>query len=291
MISQDALDLVARPAEQQSTMKLVAQPAAQSSLASVPHVPGAWLELPEPDLPEPLPARTLGRIRMPLRVISLTVLTLALAAGWTVLLRRTSLDEHLSWEWWLVVIVAGISLVIVVCWVLVPRWILKRHESSALVAWRRPTRQNVNWICAALAVMVGFWLVYWEIVPWTDWDWALPLPVPDDASVFAFTSWWHVAIFAVSAVFVAPIVEETFFRGFMLGGLNRVWWLFPSLLLSALLFSAVHFNLRVIIPFAVFGLVLGALYLRTKHLTAPTLAHACWNLGATVMLIMEYGVG
>ncbi|MCY3922598.1 MAG: type II CAAX endopeptidase family protein [Chloroflexi bacterium] len=291
MISQDALDLMARPAEQQSTIKLVAQPAPQSASASVSFAPSAWLELPEPDLVEPIPERTLGRIRMPVRVIFLTALTLALAAGWAVLLNRTSLDEELGWEWWFVVVLAGVTLIIVACWIVLPRWILRRHQASALVAWRRPTRQDVNWVCAALAVMVGVWLIYWEIVPWTGWDWALPVPLPDDANVVAFVSWWHVAIFAASAVIVAPIVEETFFRGFMLGGLNRVWWLLPSLLLSAALFSAVHFNLRVIIPFAVFGLVLGALYLRTKHLTAPALAHACWNLGATAMLIMEYGVG
>jgi len=289
-MSQDALDLMARPAEQQSTIKLVAQPAAQSTSASVSCAPTAWLELHEPDFTEPIPERALGRIRMPVRVFFLTALTLALAAGWAVLLRRTSLDEHLSWDSWLVVIVAGISLVIIVCWVVIPRWILRRHRSGTLVAWRRPTRQDVNWVCAGLVVMVGVWLVYWEIVPWTGWDWAIPVPLPDDANVVAFVSWWHAAIFAASAVIVAPIVEETFFRGFMLGGLNRVWWLIPSLLLSAALFSAVHFNLRVIIPFAVFGLVLGALYVRTKHLTAPALAHACWNLGATVMLLMEYGV-
>ena len=228
---------------------------------------------------------------MPLRVVFLTALTLALVAGWAYLSTQISAYEQLGWEWWFAVIMAGGSLLTVVCWVVIPRWILKRHQSSALVAWRRPTRQDVNWICAGLAVMVGFWLVYWEIVPWTGWDWALPVELPDDANVAAFSSWRHVAIFAVAAVIVAPIVEETFFRGFMLGGLNRVWWLIPSLLLSAALFSAVHFNLRVVIPFAVFGLVLGALYLRTKHLTAPALAHAGWNLGVTAFLIAENGIG
>ncbi len=290
-MSQDALELVARPAQQQSNMRLIAQPAAQSFSVPISYAPHAWLDLPKPASTELIPARTLGRIRMPVRVLSLTALTLALAAGWAFLLVRTSLDEHLSWQWWLVVIMAGTSLVTVVCWVTIPRWILKRHQSSSLVAWRRPTRQDVKWICAGLTVMVGFWLVYWEMVPWTGWEWALPVPLPDDANVVAFISWWHAAVFAASAVIVAPIVEETFFRGFMLGGLNRVWWLIPSLLLSAALFSAVHINLRVIVPFALFGLVLGALYLRTKHLTAPALAHAGWNLGVTVLLLIEYEVG
>ena len=228
---------------------------------------------------------------MPVRVLFLTAFSLALIVGWVALLIVTSVDEQLSWHWWFLLVMAGGNLLIIVCWVTIPRWILRRHEASDLVSWRRPTRQDVRWIVAGLAMMVGIWFVYWEAIPWTGWEWALPVPVPDNANIVVFFSWWHAALFAVSAVLVAPFVEETFFRGFMLGGLNRVWWLIPSLLFSALLFSAVHVNLRVIIPFAVFGLVLGALYLRTKHLTAPTLAHGCWNLGATVMLVLEYGIG
>lgn len=291
MIPQDALDLVARPAKQQSTIKLVALPAAQSAAAPDSYSPAERPELPAPVSDEPPVARTLGPIRMPVRVLFLTALTLGLASGWVYLLIQTSLYEHLGWEWWFVVILAGLSLVSVLCWVVIPRWILRRHQATHLIGWRRPTSQDFRWMSAGLAVMVGFWIVYWQIIPWTDWEWALPVQPPDDASVVGFVSWWHVAIFALTTVIVAPIVEETFFRGFMLGGLNRVWWLIPSLLLSAVLFSAVHFNLRVIIPFAVFGLVLGALYLRTKHLTAPALAHACWNLGVTVLLGLEYGVG
>ncbi len=284
------MELVARPAHQQAALALVARPAPPASLPYSPPSDDQPVAT-RPVSAEPMPERTLGRVRMLVRVLFLTVLSFVLLGGLYVLLIETSAHESLGWDWWFVVTVAGGVVASVICWVAIPRWILKRHRANYLVAWRRPTRQDAKWIAAALALMVAFWFAYWAVIPWTGWEWALPLPWPDDAQVTVFFTWWHAALFAASAVIVAPIVEETFFRGFMLGGLNRVWWLIPSLALSALLFSAVHFNLQVIIPFAVFGLILGVMYIRTKHLIAPALTHASWNLGVTTVLLIEYGVG
>ena len=287
---QDELQLIARPAVQQSTMRLVAQPAGQSGPARTSYAPETWFDLPAPVAVEQAP-RTLGRVRMPARALFLVALTMAAVVGWILLLHYTNTFDELGWQWYLVVAVMGGHVIGLTFWVITPRWILKRHNASDLVAWRRPNRQDFTWVVVGLALMVGLWFGYWEIIPWTGWDWALPVPIPEDVNVVAFFTWWDAALFAVAAVVVAPFVEETFFRGFMLGGLNRVWWLVPSILLSAALFSAVHFNPLVLIPFAVFGLILGIMYLRTKHLTAPAIAHAGWNLGVTVLLLMEYGVG
>ena len=289
-MSDDALQLIARPAVQQSTMTLVAQPAGQSVPAPTSYAPETWLDLPAPVAVDQAP-RSLGRVRMPVRVLFLVVLTVVGVAGWTVLLLWTDAYEAWGWQWYFVVSLTGSNIIGLICWVVTPRWILRRHHASEVVAWRRPNRQDFTWVGVGLAVMVGLWFAYWEIIPWAGWEWALPVQPPQGSNVVVFFAWWHAALFAVLAVIVAPFVEETFFRGFMLGGLNRVWWLVPSILLSAALFSAVHFNLRVLIPFAVFGVILGIVYLRTKHLTAPAMAHAGWNLGVTVLLLMEYGVG
>ena len=294
-MAQDPLRLIAQPADQQSTLTLVAQPAGQSQSAPISYAPHTWLDLPQPvtvdpEAVEPAP-RSLGRIRMPVRVLFLIVVGSAALVGWFYLLRETNAYNELGWQWYLVAYLAGTSVLMILCWALLPRWILRRHGSSELVAWRRPTRQDFNWLTIGLALLVGFWFLYWQIIPWTGWEWALPVQPPDDANVVVFAAWWHAAILAIQVVIVAPYVEETFFRGFMLGALNRVWWLVPSLVLSAVVFSALHFNLRLIIPFAIGGLIFGAMYLRTKHLTAPAMAHAGWNLGVTVFLLMEYGVG
>ena len=271
-------------------MTPVAQPAAPSTSVLLPYAPDAWFDAPAP-VTEGATTRSLGRVRMPVRALFLVTLLLTTTGGSYALLLYTDVYVALGWEWYYVIAIASGHLIGLIFLVVTPRWILRRHNASELVAWRRPIRQDLVWVAGGLALMVGLWLAYWQIIPWTGWEWALPVQHPEDADVVVFISWWHLVLFACSAVIVAPYVEETFFRGFMLGGLNRVWWLLPSILLSAVLFSAVHLNLRVIIPFAISGAILGVLYLRTKHLTAPALAHAGWNLGVTVLLVLDYGVG
>ena len=287
----DPFDLTGQPAEQRLDAPAVTKPAAETASSAERYAPGTWLESPPDVVEDRPPARTLGRVRMPTRVVLLAVLPLLLVGTYRYLLFVLEAYEHLTWVWWWVLYFVAFRLATIVCWVVVVRWILRRHEVSALVAWRKPTRQDWKWVVGGLAFMVAFWLVYWEIIPWIGWDWALPVPIPDGVDVVAFPYWWNLLLFAVGAVLIAPFVKETFFRGFVLGGLNRVWWLIPSALFSAVLFSAMHFSLHLIIPFSVGGLVFGAMYLRTKHLTAPAMAHAGWNLGVTVLLLIEYGVG
>ena len=228
---------------------------------------------------------------MPVRVFALEALTIGLVVALVIGLHESGAYDVIGWEWYFVIALGGSHLIVIGCNLLLPRWILRRHHALDLVRWRRPTWQDARWVGLALAAMVGFWFAYWEIMPWIGWEWALPERPPEDVSVVAFANWWHLAIFAVSAILIAPVVEETFYRGFMLGGLSRVWWLAPSLLVSAVLFSLIHFDLYVLLPFTIFGLVFGGLYLRTKHLTAPAVAHSCWNLGVTVVLVVEYGIG
>ncbi len=287
------LELIARPASQQVRLKLIAHPAPQLMLAPPISAPPVEIAL------TPSAAQTaacpLGRVRMPLRVLGLALLPLMLLLVFLLAIFALSLDDQLRerWGWpaFNLMLMAFSLVASVICWVVLPRRILRRHDALALTAWRRPVRQDWLWTAAALAAMVVAWAVYWRLVPWIGWDWLLPVSPPEDVEVSVFGAWWQVVVFAGTAVIVAPIVEETFYRGFALGGLNRVWWLIPSILLSAALFSAAHLNLGVLIPFMIFGVILGVVYLRTRHLTAPALAHAGWNLGVTVLLIAEYGVG
>ena len=296
---EDALRLIAQPADQQSTLTLVAQPAGQSSPAPIsyvpdtPDTPDTWLDLPapvtfEPEAVEPTP-RSLGRVRMPVRVLFLVLFSILVIVGLIVGLRLSNIDEDLGATWFFVVTVAVSEIVLVALWVVLPRWILRRHDSIHVVKWRRPQRVDLVWGIGGLALMAVTWIVFVEIADWGNWWWTVRTEPPEDWN--AFPNWWVAAAVFVGSVVMAPFIEETFFRGFILGGLNRVWWVIPSVIVSAALFSAMHLNLYVAIPFALFGLILAALYLRTRHLTAPALAHAGWNLGVSVLWIVRYGVG
>ena len=279
-------ELTSRSAEQHEGASLIALPAAQTSAAPSPESPLSFAPDTFYDLPRP---RTLGRVRMPIRAIFLAVIAFALILAVIVALRLSGIREDLGPTWFYIVTLIATEALLILLWVWLPRRVMRRHNSLHLLKWRRPRRADLLSAIVALTLMAAIWVIFVELAGWGGWWWTVRTEPPEGWT--AFLNWWVAAAVILAAVVMAPVIEETFFRGFILGGLNRVWWMIPSVVLSAGLFSAVHVNLYAAIPFGLFGLILGALYLRTQHLTAPALAHAGWNLGVTVLWIARYGVG
>ena len=89
----------------------------------------------------------------------------------------------------------------------------------------------------------------------------------------------------VFAGFVAPIVEELFFRGFLQGALRRRCGSTPAIVGTALIFAAIHGNAFAFLPLFVLGLVLGYVYDRTQSLVGPMLVHAGLNLSVVAALL------
>jgi membrane protease YdiL (CAAX protease family) len=87
----------------------------------------------------------------------------------------------------------------------------------------------------------------------------------------------------VATVLVAPLVEETFFRGFVFGGLRR-YGFFWAALISGLLFSAAHLSLGGLIPLALVGMLFAWSYSRTGSLWTSIYAHLIFNLVSFVAL-------
>ena len=80
-----------------------------------------------------------------------------------------------------------------------------------------------------------------------------------------------------------PLCEELLFRGFLLSGFRARFGEGKAILLSAILFGALHMELTRILPTAAIGLLLGFVLVRTGSLLAPILVHAVYN-GLLVML-------
>jgi membrane protease YdiL (CAAX protease family) len=93
----------------------------------------------------------------------------------------------------------------------------------------------------------------------------------------------------IGVTIIAPIAEELFFRGILLTFLFRSTRRpLTSLLLGGLVFGLAHLGQpQEVIPLALFGCILGALYLRTRSLTAPIIVHALFN--AKTMLWLALG--
>ena len=95
--------------------------------------------------------------------------------------------------------------------------------------------------------------------------------------------------FALTALVLAPLFEETLFRGVLLPGLARRWGRGWGLLVSALTFAAAHLSVAELPALLVLGLGLGWLRLRSGRLGSCVLMHACWNGLTFFNLVMLAG--
>lgn len=100
---------------------------------------------------------------------------------------------------------------------------------------------------------------------------------------------WEIPIL-FSSIIVLPLSEELFFRGFILKGLLKKHGILLSLLISSLLFAAIHFgwysmniiSLKLVFITFIGGLIAGALFIKTERIIYPILFHITWNLIANL---------
>jgi len=94
------------------------------------------------------------------------------------------------------------------------------------------------------------------------------------------------AMFAALAVLVAPIAEETFLRGFILGGIGKRFGYGWGAVVSALLFSLAHMQPGALLPIFIFGLLLAWLYIRTGSIWPCIFTHLAYNSIALLFVII-----
>jgi len=98
---------------------------------------------------------------------------------------------------------------------------------------------------------------------------------------------WLIALGPV-VVLLAPFAEELFFRGFLFRALRSRFSLWPSAILSSVIFGAVHFQgvsyLLIIPGLAIVGLGLALLYERRQSVLATMAAHASFNLAGFLVI-------
>lgn len=103
-------------------------------------------------------------------------------------------------------------------------------------------------------------------------------------------SWWQRAYLGVFAIVLAPLAEETLFRGIFFVFVRDLG--FPRLALwgTGIFFGLIHVNAAAFLPLALFGIALAWLYARTGNLLACITAHALFNLAPFVMLALGINV-
>jgi uncharacterized protein len=117
-------------------------------------------------------------------------------------------------------------------------------------------------------------------------------PVEQQLLQDALAGGWPLALVALLAVVVAPVVEEVIFRGVLFRALADRINLTVGLVLSSAIFALIHIEVVLSQPFALVGLftvgfLLALAYHLTGNLMVAVLGHAVFNaisLGLTVLI-------
>jgi membrane protease YdiL (CAAX protease family) len=159
---------------------------------------------------------------------------------------------------------------------------LYRMKFSRAIAWGLLVFGAVTLFEAPL-MQVSVWLLE-----------KLQVPHPEQQSVETFrqyTRFSTIAFFLFQAVLVSPMIEEIFFRGFLLTFLKNYTSTLPAIILSAGVFAFAHLNLAAALPLWFLGIALGIAYEHTGSIIVPMMIHSCFNLATGLSLLIEKGSG
>ena len=89
--------------------------------------------------------------------------------------------------------------------------------------------------------------------------------------------WQSRAILGLVTIVLAPIAEETFFRGILYPAIKRLGYPRSALWIVSILFGLVHFNFPTFLSLFVMGVMLTRIYEVTGNLLAPIALHCLFN--------------
>ena len=101
------------------------------------------------------------------------------------------------------------------------------------------------------------------------------------------------AIFGVMAVTIAPLFEEMLFRGFMQPLFCRSLGVLPGIVLTGVLFGALHgpeyqMVWQYVAAISLVGIAFGIVRYRTNSIIPSTVMHACYNSIAAVGIFFQH---
>jgi len=95
----------------------------------------------------------------------------------------------------------------------------------------------------------------------------------------------YVAVAIPLVCLIAPLAEETIFRGFIYGWLRRRLPIIPAVVISAAVFSAAHTVLVLALPLFGVGIILALLYEYSDSLVPGAIVHALFNLVGIIAIL------
>ncbi|MDZ5609936.1 type II CAAX endopeptidase family protein [Bacillus pseudomycoides] len=84
---------------------------------------------------------------------------------------------------------------------------------------------------------------------------------------------WFLIVISI----IGPILEEIVFRKILFGTLYKRFNFFIAAIISSLVFAAIHFDFTHLLVYTSMGLVFAFLYVKTKRIIVPIMAHVTMN--------------
>jgi membrane protease YdiL (CAAX protease family) len=156
-------------------------------------------------------------------------------------------------------------------------WILKKYHTNlkALGVQKFSVWRFALWVLGALVFLIVSITIIFTLVAWL-----VPSFNANQSQDVAFEygrSGAGLWLSFVSAVVIAPIVEEIYFRGLILPVLMRRFGVVIGIFGTSLLFALLHFQPNVVLYTFVLAIILAIVRLRLKSVIPSMLLHAINN--------------
>ncbi|MDR3602862.1 MAG: type II CAAX endopeptidase family protein [Desulfosporosinus sp.] len=162
-------------------------------------------------------------------------------------------------------------------------WTLKkiRHWEWADFGWRAVSLREI------LSKILGLYAITWTInigYVLVLLKYGLTPPSTDVyTKLLGQTTWYTLILNLFLAGVLAPLIEETLFRGIIFRGLQAHFGKWTAAVISAAIFSGLHLQAYGFVPRFVLGIALVYLYDKYKSLYPSVALHALNNIIATLL--------
>ncbi|MBT7736955.1 CPBP family intramembrane metalloprotease [Candidatus Peregrinibacteria bacterium] len=95
-----------------------------------------------------------------------------------------------------------------------------------------------------------------------------------------------IIVAGIVAIALAPVVEEIFFRGFLLRSLSNQWGTLAGNLITAGIFALFHMQWQNIIPIFILGIIINSITIRSKSIIPSIAFHAFNNAIAFILSVL-----
>ena len=90
-------------------------------------------------------------------------------------------------------------------------------------------------------------------------------------------------------ILIQSVSEEVFFRGFLMGKIDKFTGMYPAILIVAIIFGLAHISYGKYYPVIasiMIGIVLGFIKYKTKNLFSSIVAHLTFNFTAYMLYLL-----